>query len=117
MEDPRPALRQILAFLEELAVHRPRTRESLAEDLVRQRFTLHPLALIGEAARRLPAAYKDAQPHVEWRVLIAFRNRLVHTYDAIDLDIVWHVLEDRLPPLRTAIARLADDEDARRGGR
>jgi len=38
------------------------------------------LEVVGEAARQITQAFKDAHPDVEWRVVIGMRNRLVHAY-------------------------------------
>lgn len=106
MSAPRRALAHMLAFLEELARHGPESRSALEEDIVRARFALHTLALLGEAARRLPAPYKDAHPHVPWRRVIAFRNVLVHDYERVDPDEVWRILAEDVPHLRAQLAEL-----------
>lgn len=56
-----------------------------------------------ESTQKLPASWKQARPEVDWRLVSDFRNRLVHDYLGIDLDIVWKVVEEDLPVLRRAI--------------
>lgn len=55
--------------------------------------------IIGEAANRLDEEYKKDHPEVEWDHLRGFRNRIVHEYFGIDLEIVWQIIEDDLPSL------------------
>jgi uncharacterized protein with HEPN domain len=43
---------------------------------------------------------------VEWRKIADFRNRLVHDYLGVDLEIVWHVIEEDLPELKRAIVEI-----------
>ena len=38
-----------------------------------------------------------------WTQIVALRNRLVHGYDTIDLDILWQILSADVPPLMTAL--------------
>ena len=40
--------------------------------------------LIGEAAARLPLAFRHTHAHIDWRILIDFRNRLIHAYFGLD---------------------------------
>jgi len=51
-----------------------------------------------------PSRRKRA-PEVPWPEIISLRNRLIHGYDAVDLDIVWRVLDSDLPTLVEALER------------
>ncbi|WP_375326086.1 DUF86 domain-containing protein [Flagellimonas sp. GZD32] len=55
--------------------------------------------IIGEAANRITETYKTENPEIEWIYLRGFRNRIVHEYFGIDLEIVWQIIEDDLPKL------------------
>ncbi|WP_293286330.1 MULTISPECIES: DUF86 domain-containing protein [unclassified Allomuricauda] len=59
--------------------------------------------VIGEAANRLTENYKNNNPEIEWSHLRGFRNRIVHEYFGIDLEIVWHIIEENLPELLTVL--------------
>ncbi len=61
--------------------------------------------IIGEAANRLTEAYKAENPEIEWDHLRGFRNRIVHEYFGIDLEIVWQIIEDDLPRLNQALIK------------
>jgi uncharacterized protein with HEPN domain len=53
--------------------------------------------IIGEAANRLPAEFKDSFPEIDWNRIRGFRNRIVHNYFGIDHSIVWTIKETFLP--------------------
>lgn len=55
--------------------------------------------IIGEAANRLPEAFKAAHQQIEWSTLRGFRNRIVHDYFGIDYSIVWNIIINYLPGL------------------
>ena len=57
------------------------------------------LILIGEAARHVPENVEVAYPGIPWPQMRGMRNHIVHGYDQIDLEIVWKVIQDELPPL------------------
>ena len=61
------------------------------------------LSVIGEAAARLSQITRDQHPEIPWTQVIGMRHRLIHGYDAIDLDIVWQTIQLDLPPLVTAL--------------
>ena len=55
--------------------------------------------IIGEAANRLGEKFRADNPEIEWDQLRGFRNRIVHEYFGIDLEIVWQIIEDDLDDL------------------
>ena len=62
--------------------------------------------VIGEAAGRLSETTREMAPEIPWLEIIAMRNRLVHGYFSVDLDILWTVVNDDLPELIDALDRL-----------
>ena len=87
-----------------------------ADDLLRSAVE-RQLAIAGEALGRLRRVAPDiAEGITGWRRIIAFRNRLIHGYDAITDAVVWGVVEQNVPALAAEIAALlgreADDEDS-----
>ncbi len=74
-------------------------RVEFEADVMRFDATVRNLELIGEAARNIPEAVKDAAPEVPWRMIIATRNRLIHGYLGIDSDTLWSIIQDDIPNL------------------
>lgn len=48
--------------------------------------------IIGEASNRLGKDFREKQKHIDWSRIISFRNRLIHNYMEVDLDLVYDVL-------------------------
>lgn len=65
------------------------------------------LQTLTESSQRLSAEIKTTEPQVPWRELAGFRNVIVHGYLGVDLAAVWLVVEQDLPPLAAALARMA----------
>jgi uncharacterized protein with HEPN domain len=61
------------------------------------------LEIIGEAASRLPDNFRAQHPEFEWRKIIGLRNRIVHNYFNIDVDIVWEIIQKDLPQLKSKL--------------
>ena len=73
------------------------TDEKLALALVRA------LEIIGEAANHVSPQVRGEFPGIPWRQVIGMRNRIIHAYYDVNLDIVWETIRDDLPPLVAAV--------------
>ncbi|ANV91284.1 HepT-like ribonuclease domain-containing protein [Picosynechococcus sp. PCC 8807] len=77
-------------------------QEFRANELI-QSWILLQLQTIGEAARAMKPETHAQYPEVDWRDIIDFRNLLVHEYFRVDLEIVWQIVENQIPRLKTQI--------------
>ncbi len=57
------------------------------------------LEIVGEAASGISEELKQSHPDIPWHQMTAMRNRLIHGYFDINLDVVWRTIQDDLPPL------------------
>ena len=57
------------------------------------------LLVIAEAARRVSESTRQTLPNVSWQEINGMRNRLVHEYDDLNLNIVWDVVQNEIPTL------------------
>lgn len=55
---------------------------------------------------RLSEGFKNAHPAIEWEEIYATRNVVVHHYFGVDNTIVWDILLEDIPPLRSAVDRI-----------
>jgi uncharacterized protein with HEPN domain len=55
--------------------------------------------IVGEAARAVSDATRQRYPTVAWRQIVGTRDRLIHGYEAVDLDILWSIVTIDLPAL------------------
>lgn len=67
---------------------------------------LHNLAIIGEAASKLPPEVIESETTIEWRKIVAFRNIVIHEYFGVNRVIVWDIIVNKLGPLHIACERL-----------
>jgi len=85
------------------------------DELVKDRRTrdavVRNLEVIGEAVKKLPAQVKREHPEVEWKKIAGLRDILVHDYFGIDRDIVWDVVQNKLPVLAEQVRRILDESE------
>jgi uncharacterized protein with HEPN domain len=67
------------------------------------------IEVLGEAGSKVSRELRDSMPAVPWIDIVAMRNRLIHAYFDIDLDILWHTAIEDIPTLLLLIrARVSD---------
>jgi uncharacterized protein with HEPN domain len=67
------------------------------------------LEIIGEAARHVPAGIRRRNPEVAWQDMVAMRNKLIHEYFGVDLQVLWRTVQDDIPPLSDGIRRMLSE--------
>jgi len=85
-------------------------QSSTREDLNSDRKLVHSLVrlfeIIGEAATQVSDELKENVPEIPWFVIIGMRNRLIHAYFSINLDVVWSTSTEDISLLITELKRL-----------
>lgn len=81
-------------------------REAFFADAKTQDAVVRNIEVIGEASKQLATATREARPDIPWSKIAGTRDRLIHGYFSVDLEIIWEVVQTELPRLRDAIASL-----------
>ena len=68
------------------------------------------IELIGESAARVPGHVRDSHPDIEWRSIIATRNRVAHGYLGIDDDVIWDIIQSDIPDMLRKLRHMLDVE-------
>lgn len=100
---------------EAIAFARGKQRKHLDTDRLLSLALIRLIEIVGEAAGRVEIPDRERYPRIPWTQIVGLRNRLIHGYDAIDLDILWEVLTNDLPELATELDRILDtaEDDGR----
>lgn len=80
----------------------------VADETLRRAF-VRSLEIIGEATKKVPDDFRATHPQVEWRAMAGMRDRLIHDYFGVDLDLVWDVVQTRVPELRSQLLAILED--------
>ncbi|MBQ7711650.1 MAG: DUF86 domain-containing protein [Bacteroidales bacterium] len=79
------------------------TCEALEHDKLHCYALVHSIQIIGEAAYKLTHEFRDNHPEVEWNDIIGMRHILVHDYYRVDISLLWNIVHEELPLLRTQV--------------
>jgi len=75
------------------------SKDEFVANVQLQDSVIRRLLVIAEAARRVSDATRQALPNISWQEINGMRNRLVHKYDDINLNIVWDFVQNQVPML------------------
>ncbi|MBI1741763.1 DUF86 domain-containing protein [Candidatus Acetothermia bacterium] len=86
------------------------TYEAFLADIKTQDAVIRNLEIIGEATKNLSEELRAKHPDIPWKSMAGVRDRLIHHYFGVNLDIVWQVVTSELPKVAPQLAKTSDDE-------
>ena len=67
------------------------------------------LEIVGEATKRLPMDLRQKYPKIPWKGMAGMRDRIIHGYDNVDLEVVWDVVKQDIPRIKPQIQQILAD--------
>jgi uncharacterized protein with HEPN domain len=83
--------------------------EEFVEDEKTVFAVVRALEIIGEAAKKVPVQVRDRYPDVPWQEMAGIRDKLIHEYFGVKLEVVWNAVKQDLPELKVLIAQMIED--------
>ncbi len=108
MKDDELYLRHILEAVERITAYSGEGEAAFRQDLKTQDAVLRNLQVMGEAVKKVSPSTREAHPEIPWRDIAGMRDRVVHDYFGVSLDVVWDVVRNHVPPLREKLRRALD---------
>ena len=100
LEDIVEAIRRIQSYTQSLP------KENFSDDFKTIDAVIRNLEIIGEAIKKVPEDIRMRYPEVEWKKIAGLRDILIHEYFGIDMDIVWDIIQSKLPVLNRQISQI-----------
>ena len=114
-DDSAYLLDMLLAARDALSFTEGMSYSGFVFDRRTQLSVLKSVEIVGEAAAHVSEDTRRAHPDIPWAEIVGMRNRLVHVYFDIDLQLVWATVRDDLPALITLLEPLVPPENEPRG--
>ncbi len=102
-EDILMAIGKIERYTERLSFKDFKDDELKVDGVVRN------LEIIGEAVKKIPAEIRMKYPDVEWNKIAGVRDILIHAYFTVDLEILWDIIEKKLPSFKTKVNQIVGE--------
>ena len=83
--------------------------ESFARDKKTVNAVIRSLEVMGEAVKKIPNEVRDRYPEIPWKYIAGMRNKLIHEYHGIDLEIIWEVVKKEAPPLKPLFEKVLSE--------
>lgn len=87
------------------------TLEDFSKDKKTINAVVRSLEVLGEAAKKIPQSIRKTHPDLPWNKMAGMRDKLIHQYFSVDLDILWKVVTEDLPPLKPNIKKILKELD------
>lgn len=97
MKDNRAYLLHIRDAIERIRLYTRAGKRSFLSDSKTQDAVIRNLEVIGEAAKNISPAFRAKQAAIPWKSMAGMRDKMIHEYFGVDLDIVWAVVHKELP--------------------
>lgn len=88
------------------------SHEDFLNDFKTQAAVVQRIIVLGEAAKRLSEEFRRRHPQVDWKQIAGMRDRCVHGYDNIDLEIVWEVVTVNAPAVERFLKDIVPPPDS-----
>ncbi len=99
-------MQHILAAVADIETFAAGDRAAFMSDRKTQSAVIRQIEIIGEAVKNLSVELTQSAPGVPWRAIAGSRDRLIHAYFKVDLEMVWAMVEHDLPRLRVDVLAL-----------
>ena len=103
-KDPQIFLKHILESIEWIEKDiKGMQKDDFLKNVPMQDAVIRRIEIIGEAIRNLPPDLKDENKDVSWQDIMDMRNKIIHQYFGVDLELVWEVTKKDIPQLKDQI--------------
>ena len=96
--------------LEAISFVKGKNRQSLETDRQLVLSLIKSIEIIGEAASKVTSDFRFKHTKIPWQNIITMRNRLIHAYFDIDLDILWNTVTEDLPLLIHGLEKILSNQ-------
>jgi uncharacterized protein with HEPN domain len=103
VSEDRIYLLHVRDAIADILVYAEAGEDAFLRETMRQDAIIRKLEVIGEAVKQFSDNTRDSKPDIPWRKVAGMRDRLIHQYFGVDLDLVWNVVRLELPTLLEAV--------------
>jgi uncharacterized protein with HEPN domain len=103
LEDIAEAIRKIRSYTTNLSF------QAFSSDVKTFDAVIRNLEIIGEAIKGVPEEVRLKYTDVEWKKIAGLRDILIHEYFGVDAEIIWDIIQNKLPVLERQIKRMLEE--------
>jgi uncharacterized protein with HEPN domain len=104
LKDISDSIEDIESFTKDL------TFNDFLKDKKTQNAVIRSIEVIGEATKKLPRSLRSKYPSIPWKKMTGMRNKMIHEYFGIDLEILWKTIKEDIPSLKPLIKAVLESQ-------
>lgn len=104
LSDIREAILRITSYVGGMS------SDTFMDDIKTQDAVVRNLEIIGEATKNLSEQLCIENPEIPWRSMAGVRDRLIHHYFGVNLDIVWQIVTAELPLVAMLLDKIIEED-------
>ena len=97
LQDIIDSINDIGNFIEGMAF------DDFKEDRKTVNAVIRSIEVIGEATKKIPGPVRDKYPSIPWKNMAGMRDKMIHEYFGVDLEILWKTATEDVPPIKSSI--------------
>ena len=70
---------------------------------------IRSIEIIGEATKNIPKSVRNRYTKIPWKDMAGMRDKVIHEYFGIDLEVIWKTIKEEIPPLKPLIQNIFED--------
>jgi len=107
MKEDLPLIEHILDSINAIeSFSKNMKKEKLISSRLRQSAIVREIEIIGEATKNISKNLKNKHPEIEWKEIVGTRDKMIHHYFGVDLNIIWNIIKINIPDLKVKISKI-----------
>ena len=104
MKEPPIFLEHVLTCIQSIEQFKEGlSKKDFINNDLKQSAILRKIEIIGEAMKNIPSAFQKEYPEIEWKKIMGTRDKLIHQYFGVDLNVMWDVIQNNIPILKNQL--------------
>ena len=83
--------------------------EQLKADKKTLNAIIRSIEVIGEATKNIPTLIRKRHPSIPWKKMAGMRDKLIHEYFGVDIEILWRVIQEDIPSIKPVIKQMLEE--------
>ncbi len=110
--DPKLFIQDMIEAIEKIERYTSsmETLEDFVENELVVDAVLRNLEIIGEAAKYIPEDLRSKYREIPWKRVVGLRNVVIHSYFAVDLEVIWVIVKKQLPELKEVLLKMMREQ-------
>ncbi len=94
------SIKKVLDFIKDT------DKTGFENNIMLQDAVIRNIEIIGEASKKISQNFKDQYSEIPWREMAGMRDKLVHDYLGVDIDVIWETVTTDIPLLNDLLSNI-----------